>query len=222
MFSSGHCGCRAGPVKSARAKKLACGRFPPDLTSTLLAPSRSEIDRGGLMSDRSRDAKSWREIEGALRRSQTIAAAGQYAAAIMHEINNPLETICNLSYLLQVEADNPARVRQYSCQIGEQLETVIPHCAPHAELLPISGHSGSNRFGGPGGGRAPCSPAKARRETGESPQGHTVGRDGCRTRRRVATGPIQPSLECDRRIADQWRTGHSSSQEPRRSPPDGR
>ena len=64
-------------------------------------------------------------MEGALLRSHTIAAAGQYAAAIMHEINNPLETICNLSYLLKVEADNPARVRQYSCQIAEQLEIVI-------------------------------------------------------------------------------------------------
>ena len=54
-----------------------------------------------------------------------MAAAGQYAAAIMHEINNPLETICNLSYLLDVEADNPARVRKYSCQIAEQLTTVV-------------------------------------------------------------------------------------------------
>ena len=77
------------------------------------------------MSDPSRDAETWREMEGALRRSQTIAAAGQYAAAIMHEINNPLETICNLSYLLKVDPDNPARVREYACQISEQLETVI-------------------------------------------------------------------------------------------------
>ena len=72
-----------------------------------------------------RAAARWREIEGALLRSQTVAAAGQYAAAIMHEINNPLETICNLSYLLKVEADDPARVREYSGQIAEQLTTVI-------------------------------------------------------------------------------------------------
>jgi signal transduction histidine kinase len=70
-------------------------------------------------------AVRWREIEGALLRSQTVAAAGQYAAAIMHEINNPLETICNLSYLLKLEADDPVRVLEYSGQISEQLTTVI-------------------------------------------------------------------------------------------------
>jgi signal transduction histidine kinase len=77
------------------------------------------------MSHHIQAAKRWKEIEGALIRSQTVAAAGQYAAAIMHEINNPLETICNLSYLLEVEADNPARVRKYSCQIAEQLTSVV-------------------------------------------------------------------------------------------------
>jgi len=77
------------------------------------------------MSHHIRAAARWREIEGALLRSQTVAAAGQYAAAIMHEINNPLETICNLSYLLKLQADDPARVREYSGQIAEQLTTVI-------------------------------------------------------------------------------------------------
>ena len=77
------------------------------------------------MSHHIRAAARWREIEGALLWSQTVAAAGQYAAAIMHEINNPLETICNLSYLLKLEADDPVRVREYSGQIAEQLTTVI-------------------------------------------------------------------------------------------------
>lgn len=77
------------------------------------------------MSDGVQNPKRWSEIEGALLRSQTVAAAGQYAAAIMHEINNPLETICNLSYLLNVEADNPLRVREYSSQISEQLANVV-------------------------------------------------------------------------------------------------
>ena len=76
------------------------------------------------MSDGIQDAKRWREIEGALLRSQAVAAAGQYAAAIMHEINNPLETISNLSYLLKMYADNPAQVRKFSCQIAEQLANV--------------------------------------------------------------------------------------------------
>src|SRR5690242_9282752 len=77
------------------------------------------------MSDSVRDAARWTEVECALLRSQTVAAAGQYAAAIMHEINNPLETICNLSYLLNAEAGNPVLVREYSGQISEQLAHVI-------------------------------------------------------------------------------------------------
>jgi signal transduction histidine kinase len=77
------------------------------------------------MSHHVQAAKRWKEFEGALLRSQTVAAAGQYAAAMMHEINNPLETICNLSYLLKLEADDPGRVREYSGQIAEQLTTVI-------------------------------------------------------------------------------------------------
>jgi signal transduction histidine kinase len=83
------------------------------------------MDLGEPMSHHIQAAERWKEIEGALLRSQTVAAAGQYAAAIMHEINNPLETICNLSYLLKREADDPGRVREYSGQIAEQLTTVI-------------------------------------------------------------------------------------------------
>ncbi len=68
---------------------------------------------------------TWSEIEGALRRSQTVAAAGQHAAAIMHEINNPLESISNLTYLVEIEAEDPAKVRRYSRQIADQLVNVI-------------------------------------------------------------------------------------------------
>jgi hypothetical protein len=66
------------------------------------------------------------ERSKALCSSQTVAAAGQYAAAIMHEINKPLETICNLFYLLNAEADNPVRVPEYSCHISEQVANVVP------------------------------------------------------------------------------------------------
>jgi hypothetical protein len=36
------------------------------------------------------------------------------AATIMHEINNPLESISNLVYLLTMEAENLGKVRDYS------------------------------------------------------------------------------------------------------------
>ena len=63
----------------------------------------------------------WQEMEGALRRSQALAVAGQYAAAIMHEINGPLEAVTNLNFLLQTSISNADQVRQYSGLIDEQL-----------------------------------------------------------------------------------------------------
>jgi signal transduction histidine kinase len=63
----------------------------------------------------------WHEMEGALRRSQALAVAGQYAAAIMHEINGPLEAVTNLNYLLQTSVANAEQVRQFSGLIDEQL-----------------------------------------------------------------------------------------------------
>jgi signal transduction histidine kinase len=76
------------------------------------------------MSDRIQDDARWTQIETALLKSQTVAAAGQFAAAIMHEINNPLEAIANLTYLVQLQAEDPAKVREYSRQLDEQLANV--------------------------------------------------------------------------------------------------
>jgi PAS domain-containing protein len=41
------------------------------------------------------------KAEGALRRTEKLAAAGRLAASIAHEINNPLEAVTNLLYLLR-------------------------------------------------------------------------------------------------------------------------
>ena len=42
-----------------------------------------------------------RRAEDALRRSEKLAAAGRLAASIAHEINNPLEAVTNLLYLIR-------------------------------------------------------------------------------------------------------------------------
>lgn len=42
-----------------------------------------------------------RQAEEALRRTEKLAAAGRLAASIAHEINNPLEAVTNLLYLLR-------------------------------------------------------------------------------------------------------------------------
>jgi PAS domain S-box-containing protein len=50
-----------------------------------------------------RDITSTRRAEQALRNADKLALAGRMAASIAHEINNPLEAITNLLYLLQQE-----------------------------------------------------------------------------------------------------------------------
>jgi len=69
--------------------------------------------------------KTWDEIEHILRRSQSLAVAGQFAAAIMHEINNPLEAALNLNYLIHQEAGNKDQVRQHSQLLDEQLTILV-------------------------------------------------------------------------------------------------
>jgi len=52
------------------------------------------------------DIEEGRRAEEALRRSEKIAATGRLAASIAHEINNPLESVTNILYLL------PGAIRQ--------------------------------------------------------------------------------------------------------------
>jgi signal transduction histidine kinase len=83
----------------------------------------AELD-GASLPNRIQDVATFREIEEALLKSHTGAAAGQFATAIMHEINNPLEAISNLAYLVQREADDPTKVREYARMLSEQLANV--------------------------------------------------------------------------------------------------
>jgi signal transduction histidine kinase len=66
-----------------------------------------------------------RELEEALRNSERLAVAGQFSAAIMHEINNPLEAISHLAYLAKEEADNATKVREYIDLLEAELANVI-------------------------------------------------------------------------------------------------
>jgi len=50
--------------------------------------------------------------EGALRRLEKLAAIGQEASTIAHEINNPLESLTNLLYLMRL-SDSMEEIQQY-------------------------------------------------------------------------------------------------------------
>jgi len=76
----------------------------------------------GALADPAPAASRLSELEAALRESQSMALAGQFAAATMHEINGPLEAITNLNYLLRINSNGNARTLSYSHQIDEQLQ----------------------------------------------------------------------------------------------------
>jgi PAS domain S-box-containing protein len=59
------------------------------------------------------DASDRKRSEEALRKTEKLAATGRLAASIAHEINNPLEAITNLLYLLTNHADLQEPARSY-------------------------------------------------------------------------------------------------------------
>ncbi len=67
----------------------------------------------------------WLKIEATLCESECRAIAGQYSAAVMHEINNPLEAISNLAYLVGLEAADCEKVRAYAALLETELAEVV-------------------------------------------------------------------------------------------------
>ncbi len=70
-----------------------------------------------------RDITQARQAEEALRRSEKLAAVGQLASSIAHEINNPLEAVTNLLYLVRT-ADTMDDVRTYAALAEAELARV--------------------------------------------------------------------------------------------------
>jgi PAS domain S-box-containing protein len=59
-----------------------------------------------------RDITEKKRLEAAIRTSERLAAVGRLAAAIAHEINNPLEAVTNLIYLAQSAPGLPEMVKE--------------------------------------------------------------------------------------------------------------
>ena len=62
--------------------------------------------------------------EETLRKTEKLAAAGRLAASIAHEINNPLEAITNLLYLLSRESCLDARALEYANSAQHEISRV--------------------------------------------------------------------------------------------------
>ncbi len=68
--------------------------------------------------------KRLERAEQALERSEGFAVASRFASVIMHEVNNPLESITNLVYLTKLQRDDPDQVLENMHVIEQQLETL--------------------------------------------------------------------------------------------------
>ena len=76
-------------------------RFSAELSAQPVAVEENVV--GAVVTFR--DTTLSRQSENALRRSEKLAAVGQLASSIAHEINNPLESVINLLYLVRTASD---------------------------------------------------------------------------------------------------------------------
>jgi signal transduction histidine kinase len=139
--------------ESVRDLELSSHGDKPGSSWTWLAsaypvrPSKQQVRWVGLIV---LDASQRKRGEEALRRTEKLAATGRLAASIAHEINNPLEAITNLLYLLHnfckledpalnyvVMAEDEARriteITQQTLRFYRQ--STLPARAKMAELL---------------------------------------------------------------------------------------
>ena len=63
------------------------------------------------------------ELQEARSRERRLAAVGQLAAGVMHDVNNALNPIMAAAHLLRVHADNPDAVRDYAARVARAAET---------------------------------------------------------------------------------------------------
>jgi signal transduction histidine kinase len=62
-------------------------------------------------------------LQEARSRERRLAAVGQLAAGVMHDVNNALNPIMAAAYLLEANAENPVAVRDYAVRIAKAAET---------------------------------------------------------------------------------------------------
>jgi len=92
--------------------------------SVTISPIRNEVGEVIGASKIARDISDRRRIERLLIQSEKLAATGRMAAAIAHEINNPLESLMNLIYLARQNSPVEAKAHRYLLTAEEELERV--------------------------------------------------------------------------------------------------
>jgi two-component system, sporulation sensor kinase E len=93
----------------------------------LLGRGRTVLNEEGVpvrMNGVNIDITDRRTAELTLRQSEKLAAVGQLASTIAHEINNPLEAVTNLLYLSKTSLSDPVAVEQYLTTAEVELRRV--------------------------------------------------------------------------------------------------
>lgn len=134
-----------GKLRTNRwARTMSGERFPRELntlegalagkssTATVRTPGRwirsvaAPVVQGGKITGGvavNTDVTQSRLQDEALRKSEKLAAVGQLASSIAHEINNPLESITNLLYLVQ-KSDSIDEMKDYARIAQQELARV--------------------------------------------------------------------------------------------------
>jgi len=101
--------------------------FPDGSIHWIGARGRAVFDEAGRperMLGVAMDITNNKLAEDALRKSEKLAAAGRLAATIAHEINNPLEAVTNLLYLLRLNDKWDDSARSYVAQAEHELARI--------------------------------------------------------------------------------------------------
>jgi PAS domain S-box-containing protein len=89
-------------------------------TATLYERVSTEAERlERMVQERTQELLALQEARS---RERRLAAVGQLAAGVMHDVNNALNPIMAAAYLLEANADNPERVRDYATRIAKAAE----------------------------------------------------------------------------------------------------
>jgi PAS domain S-box-containing protein len=105
------------------------GTEGPRVYEYIFVPVLSPEGRVEAVAGTSRDISRRKSAEDALRKSEKLAVAGRLAASISHEINNPLEAVTNLVYLIRISASEE-QILQYARAAEEELARVS-HVVTH-------------------------------------------------------------------------------------------
>src|SRR5215831_359353 len=71
-----------------------------------------------------RDVTAEKQAQDVMRKAEKLAAAGRLAATVAHEINNPLEAVCNLIYIVRNTASLPQEAAGYLHMAEQELDRV--------------------------------------------------------------------------------------------------